>query len=108
MDKKTALLGYGMVEIVNPEGEPEQVKVNQIKASQIFDFQQISIDEAKVVEFLTGKPMKWVDDLSLKYPQEYGKLAEACMKVNEDFFSSFLKRNKSRLKTFSKIFNQEI
>lgn len=104
--KKTSLLGFTRVTITNPDGQEESVLVNQVKASQIFEFQKISFDEARVVEFLTEKSMDWIDALSLKYPKEYGKLAETCLEANKDFFSSYLQRSRERLKILSGISNQ--
>lgn len=85
----TTILGGEETTVTMRDGSQETVKVNVITIRQIPAFADSLADECTLVEMVTGKDSKWVDQL---HPESHAVLVGKGVELNRPLLESWMER----------------
>lgn len=83
--KTVSVLGGMDMDVTMETGEPDQVKVRQIRVREYPQAMGLVDDTVSFLAFVTNRSVEWINNLS---PESYLALDEAAGKVNELFFKA--------------------
>ena len=93
LEKAEALAGGVELTVIKRDKSTEQVRVKQLPVRLIHQYAEAFRNESKIVQIVTGKDEKWVEQLS---DASFEQIVEEGDRLNEYFFGRWMSRQRSR------------